>query len=129
MEIVVVIHSFAHNSKTVTPNRLIFEPLCRIFNTDILRYQRAFYDIREESYAVNRNPDIQTYRHTDIQTSRRTRNFFLLNRILVIIKRRENTKKVGVEKIFFCSKPNTWPNSIRAEVKLKFLLLYFVFIY
>jgi hypothetical protein len=49
MGVVVVIHVFAHNSETVTPIELIFEPLCRIYNTDILRYQRAFYDIREES--------------------------------------------------------------------------------
>jgi hypothetical protein len=34
------------------------------------------------------------------QKNRKTQNFFLLNRVLGVLKRRENTKKVGVEKIF-----------------------------
>ncbi len=54
---------------------------------------------------------------TERQKDRRTQKFFLLNRVLGVLKRRENTKKVGVKKIFFSRKSNTWPNFIRAEVK------------
>ena len=59
MGIVVVIHVFAHNSETVSSIGLIFEPFLRIYNTNILRHQRALYDIREESYRVNRDPEIR----------------------------------------------------------------------
>jgi hypothetical protein len=43
----------------------------------------------------------QKDRKTERQKDRRTQNFFLLNRVLGVLKRRENTKKVGVRKIFF----------------------------
>ena len=59
------------------------------------------------SYRVHRNTETQKHRNTERQKDRRTQNFFLLYRVLVVLKRRENTKKVGVKKFFFRHDSNT----------------------
>ena len=59
------------------------------------------------SYRVHRNTERQKHRKTETQKDRRTQNFFLLYRVLVVLKRRENTKKVGVKKFFFRHDSNT----------------------
>jgi hypothetical protein len=53
------------------------------------------------SNLAHRKTEKQKNRKTEKQKDRRTQKFFLLNRVLGVLKRRENTKKVGVRKIFF----------------------------
>ena len=81
-----------------------------------MRYQQALYDICELSHRVHRKTKD---RKTEKQKDRRTQKFFLLFCVLGVLKRRENTKKVGVKKFFFPHESNTWPNFIRAEVKVQ----------
>ena len=56
--------------------------------------------------------ETQKHRKTETQKDRNTERqtdtkFFLLYRVLVVLKRRENTKKVGVKKFFFRHDSNT----------------------
>ena len=62
---------------------------------------------RKTETQKDRKTETQKDRNTETQKDRRTQNFFLLYRVLVVLKRRENTKKVGVKKFFFRHDSNT----------------------
>ena len=62
---------------------------------------------RKTEKQKDRKTEKQKDRKTEKQKDRRTQNFFLLYRVLVVLKRRENTKKVGVKKFFFRHDSNT----------------------
>jgi hypothetical protein len=63
----------------------------------------------------DRKTEKQKDRKTERQKDRRTQKFFLLNRVLGVLKRGENTKKVGVRNFFFRHDSNMGRIPIRAS--------------
>jgi hypothetical protein len=85
------------------PSGLKVKLFLPILDTNILTLERAFYNDPLLSYRVNR----KTERQTDTK-------FFLLNRVLGVLKRGENTKKWG-RNFFFRHDSNMGRIPIRAS--------------